>query len=292
VTPGDEPGQTLRLGVLTDLHLAAIGTPAGRFNNIVRLGASRALLAAAVAWLVPKVDALALLGDLTQAATADDYRYLRDRLGETGLPAYLVPGNHDFPVGSRSAAVPGAAFRPAPAGPIVFGPDGIRRGPVLIASARLESSGGWFQLSPPEVPRPASGTGQPLVFLTHFPVLAMRSAIERRGWRFAGDLTNRPDVEHALTRCGRPVIVLAGHLHVRGHVIAGNILQLSMGALAEAPHDASVVSVADTGDALRVTRQCHPLAADDGGGTGAVLDPSYTSFVWQDQNWREDTPSA
>src|SRR5262249_11667339 len=80
-------GQTLRLGVLSDLHLAPAETPPAQFNSTVQLGQSRGLLQTALAWLTPQVDAFILLGDLTQSATADDYRYLARRLNRTGVPS-------------------------------------------------------------------------------------------------------------------------------------------------------------------------------------------------------------
>ena len=278
------PSQTLRLGVLSDLHLAPAGTPSARFNTIVRLGESRDLLRAALAWLAPRVDALALLGDLTHSAAADDYRYLADQLDQTGLPAYLIPGNHDIPAGSRTAVVYSATPRDAQASLIVPDPDCVTHGPALIASAILQEHDDGFRLSLPGLRRAVPPARRPLIFLTHFPALDMRLPIERNGWRYAGNLANRADVQQALHDYGSPVIALAGHLHVRGHTIAGNILQIGIAALAEHPNDATIVSVTSRGTALNVTRWCHSLAPD-GEKPVAVLERSRASFSWQD-GWR------
>jgi hypothetical protein len=278
-----QPGRTLRLGVLSDLHLAPARTPPTRFNTIVRLGESRDLVRSALSWLAPRVDALALLGDLTQSAAADEFGYLVDLLDDTGLPAYLVPGNHDIPA-AGPAVVYSATPRRARASLIVTGPERVSHGPVLITSAALEAHGDGFRLSRPGLLQPA---GRPLIFLTHFPALEMRRPIERHGWRFAGDLANRGEVQQALHAYGGPVIVLAGHLHVRGHAIAGNILQLAIAALAERPSDATIVRVTSGGGALDVTRHSHSLAPD-GGPAGAVLDPSRTGFAWREERWQPD----
>lgn len=275
-----QPGQTLRLGVLSDLHLAPANTPPAQFNATVRLGQTRDLLRAALAWLTPRTDALTLLGDLTQSATADDYRYLADQLSRTGLPAYLIPGNHDIPAGRRTAAIRSAIPPHLQASLII--PGCVSHGPALIASANLKAHDDGFRLSQPRLPRRGR---PPLIFLTHFPALDMRLPVERNRLRYAGNLANRAAIQQALHDYGNPVIVLSGHLHVRGHAIAGNILQLGIAALAEYPHDATIISVTSRGTALNVTRHCRSLATESQT-PAAALDPSLTSFSWQHQNWQ------
>jgi hypothetical protein len=113
---------TVRLGVLADLHLARPGTPPVRFNNLVRLDRSRALLAEALAWLRPRVDAVVLLGDLHRAVAATAavlagigmpapsraefrHRQVIATLRETGLPVLYV-GDTEYDIGEgRAAAV-------------------------------------------------------------------------------------------------------------------------------------------------------------------------------------------
>jgi hypothetical protein len=279
-----QPAQTLRLGVLSDLHLAPAGTPPTEFNTTVRLGQSRELLRAALVWLTPRADALALLGDLSQSATPGDYRYLAGQLGSTGLPGYVIPGNHDIPAERRTAAIHTAIPRRLQASLVT--PGCVSHGPAVIASAHLTAQDDGFRVSQPRLTRPSPAC-RPLIFLTHFPVLDMRLPVERSGLRYAGNLANRAEIQHALHDYGNPVIVLSGHLHVRGHAIAGNILQLCMAALAERPSDATIVTITSRGTALKVTRHSHSLASDTEA-PAAALDPSRTRFAWQHQRWQPE----
>jgi hypothetical protein len=93
-----------------------------------------------------------------------------------------------------------------------------------------------------------------------------------------------------LAALGGPVVVLAGHLHVRGHAISGNVLQLSQAALAESPHDAALITVELREDRIDITRQCHSLGhslATVEGAVPAVLDPARIAFSWDGTAWRD-----
>lgn len=95
---------SVRLGLLTDCHISAPGTADGRFNNPVRLGRSRELLATALDWLGDKVDALVFLGDLAQAALPEDYDYLFAHVAATRLPPSSFPGTMTSPRPTRGLA--------------------------------------------------------------------------------------------------------------------------------------------------------------------------------------------
>lgn len=104
---------------------------------------------------------------------------------------------------------------------------------------------------------------RPLLWLSHFPVLSLESTVRD------------------------PVIVLTGHLHVRAHAIAGNVLQLNMASLAEAPHDASVVTVETHEDAVAVRRTCHRVLDGDDGDEAAAFAAEHTAFNWNGTAWSQ-----
>ncbi|MEU3273195.1 metallophosphoesterase [Saccharomonospora sp. NPDC006951] len=282
---------TLRLGVLTDCHLAERGTPDAHFNNTVRLGRSRELLTGALAYLVPRAETLLLLGDLTQSAVDDDFRYLFERLRGTGLPSYVVRGNHDLPrigcdpLGDALVAFPGEWPREPRAG-------GERIGPVTLASGVLSLDEDGYRdnvkIADNGVPPRSAG---PLVWMTHFPVLSMAGRVRKAGWNHAGDLRNRAAVETMLRALGGPVIALTGHLHVRAHAVEGNVLQLNMAALVEPPHDVAVVTVEVTepGDVL-VRRTCARIGEWQAE-NAPVLDSPDTVFRWDSGRWQISTPA-
>lgn len=270
--------RTLRVGVLTDLHLAPPGTAPTRWNGVVDRGRSRDLLDQALRWLVPRCDVLALLGDLSDGSADDDYRHLTGRLDATGLPAYVIPGNHDMPADGSGAwrGVAGGEGRVA-----VPSPSGVPRPPVLIGAAvlRTHSSHDLSGLGHPRGPGP-------LLWLTHFPVLSLHDAVAAAGWRYAGHADDRAAMAAHLRDHAGPVVVLAGHLHVRGHAISGRVLQLSQAALAEAPHDAAVVTVTTGSGHVHVDRHCHSVADSDADPL-PVLDPPGIAFRWDGTRWAE-----
>ena len=89
----------IRIVQFTDLHL--YGAADGRLRGIATLPALEAALATAqareAAW-----DALLLTGDLVQDDPAG-YAHVRRLFGESKVPVYCLPGNHDEPAPMREA---------------------------------------------------------------------------------------------------------------------------------------------------------------------------------------------
>lgn len=291
--------QTVRLGVLTDLHLAAPGTAPSRFNNPVYRGQAHQLLADALLWLRPRCDALLLLGDLADVPSARDYRLLLDLLAGTGLPAYTVLGNHDIAVPpSPVQACDFAAMTAAKNGqqsraPVPLGTCYLAGGSIALASSPLEPAEGYeFTQTGAGRAVAAARPSRLLVWAAHPPVLSLRSAIEERGWSYAGDVRNLDAVAAALGSYDGPLLALTGHLHVRSHAVKSNILQLGQGALAESPYDAAVVTISCHEGGIDVTRLCHSVA-DLESGPPAALDPADMAFRWDGARWlRSDRPAA
>jgi hypothetical protein len=96
------------------------------------------------------------------------------------------------------------------------------------------------------VGEPETGTA---VVVSHFPVLSREERLTSRGFKYAGDLANRAKLEKRVAGDG-PVVVLSGHIHAREAHASGAVLQLSAGALIEAPHEIAIVDV-ERGSARR-----------------------------------------
>jgi predicted phosphodiesterase len=288
-------GGDLRLGVIADLHLGDPGSEPSSFNNPVRRGESEELLRQSMAWLAARSDAWVLLGDLADGPAARHYKLLARRLASVETPVYAVLGNHDMS-GSYSPARRTLADQVTFLGRTVVGRHVLMSGPLSEhAGAHVQrvpgglSAGRWTPAAEAP-PTPEKAAGPLLVWAAHFPVLSLRDEIEARGWLYAGDLANRDHVQLSLRRYPGPVLALSGHLHVRSHAIAGNILQLTAGALAEAPHEASVVEVAATPGRVQVTRRCQSFRPSPGAVVepGATLDGPLTAFSWKKGRWRQD----
>jgi Icc protein len=96
----------LRLVQFTDLHL--YGAMDGRLRGVEVLATLRATLAAAAADL-DRCDAVLLTGDLVQDDPAG-YAHVQALFGDSPVPVYCLPGNHDEP-GPMRAALAAAPFR-------------------------------------------------------------------------------------------------------------------------------------------------------------------------------------
>ncbi|MDR2378569.1 MAG: metallophosphoesterase [Bifidobacteriaceae bacterium] len=284
----------LRLGVLSDIHLADPGAEPTAFNNPVRRGESEQFLRAALDWLTPRVDALVLLGDLADEPRAASYRRLARALAGAAQPVFALLGNHDLP---NNPAAPAPAFA-ALAGVAEF-PGRTRLGRHVLTSGPLARQGEAFRQfaalpAPPVSPDAAPPDGADLlIWAAHFPALSLRAQISRCDWLYAGDLANRAEVAHTLAHWPGPVLALSGHLHVRAHAISGNTLQLVCGALAEAPCEAAVVEVAPARRGLRVARWCRTFAPARRAEfeLGATLDRQFSAFRWERGRWRTARPT-
>ena len=115
--------------------------------------------------------------------------------------------------------------------------------------------------------RAATGNDAKLtVVLTHFPLFEMKPLLADAELKHAGDLVNREPALEAVEAIAGPVLIVNGHLHVHATIVDGRMLQLSVAALVEPPHDATVLTIAfDTAGAATVTRQAAGLVDDDRG---------------------------
>jgi 3',5'-cyclic-AMP phosphodiesterase len=295
--PGAGPAATaaLRIGVLTDLHLCPPGTADGRWISTERLGASRELTRRGLSLVYEhQPDLVVLLGDLTHQGDPDEIDRLLNDLTGAPAPVIALTGNHDV---NQSATV--LADRLATRSPRArTGRQarsarlaGERIGGVLVAGGNLHRTGQGWDCALDALPSPAAWpAGQLIVWLAHHPVISLRSTFGRLGLPYAGDLVGHHHVLGALRAHDGPAVALTGHLHVRAHAIAGNVLQLSHAAVVEHPHEVSIVEIAQAQRAVTVTR--HALAIPgvpppaDPGPPLAVPGPASATWRWQAGHWR------
>jgi calcineurin-like phosphoesterase family protein len=243
--PGDGAGArpATRIAVLTDSHLCPPGTAPGRWNNPLLRDRTWRLWEGALARIAAlSVDAVAVLGDLTDRAEPDQATRALDQLAALGPPVAVVAGNHDL---AEHGDVVGEAGRRRPR-PGLHLPD-LGDGPEL-ASHRVRgvpitrTGGGAVGLAGHPDDLTVDGAA-PLILLSHYPVLPTVARLTRAGLRHpdelvgAGDLADRLRARPALT------LVLHGHLHAALAGASGRVLQLGLPALVEWPHAVSVVTV-------------------------------------------------
>lgn len=254
----------IRLGVISEIHIVPPGTPEGVWHNPFLFEQAEELFGRAVERCVQaEVDAIAILGDLTHFADAGSFAGVRRVLATVDLPVFVLPGNHDL----DSSAQPLAAFCQALDLPNVTLPPATLALNPAIALSLTSLAPGPAGTGYSAVPSHTSALSDPAlsVVLTHFPAFPMSDLLAGADLKHAGDLTNRAALLDAIATRPGPVLIVNGHLHVHATIAAGRLLQLSVAALIEPPHDVTILTIGvdDAGDPW-VRRQATGLVETPG----------------------------
>ena len=259
----------MRLGVVSDLHLTLDpGMEAAWHNAFDFAGLPGRIDAALAAFERAGADAVVVVGDVAHDGDEPSVRAALERLSaRPDRPPLVVAGNHDCLERDDQLERCGAAMLTADGVDVA----GLRLAGVPVAR---DDAGllGWT----------GARDGRADVVVSHFPVLSRAERLAERGLAYSGDLTNRAELERHLA--GAPVIVLSGHIHARETCARGNVLQLSAGALIEAPHEVAIVDV-DRADAVRVRRRVHALGPAPAG-PDPVLAPEREAWTFAAGGWR------
>lgn len=275
----------IRLGVITEIHIVPPGTPEGVWHNPFLFDQAEELFRCAVQQCVEaKVDAIAILGDLTHFADPGSFAGVRRVLETIELPVYVLPGNHDLDASSQ----PLGAFQQALDLPhVTIAPCMLALTPEIdLSLIGLEPGGGEWKYA--GVRSRAMTGSQPKLnlVLTHFPAYAMKALLADAGLKHAGDLINREPVLDAIRALSGPVLIVNGHLHVHATIADGRMLQLSVAALVEPPHDVALLSIGfDEAGNPWVTREASGLV-DTAGVTLPVLSEREERWQFEDGDWR------
>ncbi len=233
------------------------------------------------------VDAVVALGDLTHSGDEPSTRAALERLAALGRPVLVVAGNHDCRerddrlercVDGASATLTGER-------------NALGGSSQMLSAAGVELAG--TRLAGVPIERPAPGTHRwadapspgdgPSVVASHFPVLSRRDRLAEHGLAYPGDLANRGALHERLRGAG-PVIVLSGHIHARESHARDTVLQLSAGALVEAPYEIALVDVSVAGGDVRVRRRAQALGPPPAG-KDPVLVPADETWTFGSEGW-------
>jgi hypothetical protein len=233
---------SLRLGILSDLHLGRTGQ--GHWHNRLLYDSAAAVAGAAVVALNGEpLDAVYVLGDLTDAGTEAQLAQARWILDGLSAPWFALPGNHDLPAvrsgafqatfaghlppaldGDRSLAIAALAEDPARAGGSgAFALDGQQ---LATVRARLERL------------RPAV-----LLVFSHQPLAPEPEWARAHGGKDAGHFSVGPSfLERVAPTAGR-LVAFCAHQHWH-HVLDGpGWRQCTTAALIEYPMEVRLVAL-------------------------------------------------
>jgi DNA repair exonuclease SbcCD nuclease subunit len=202
------------------------------------------------------VDAIVLLGDLTELADHESMNaVLLDSVG-LGRPVFVVPGNHDLGADGSMLA---RACEAAGSSVELLSSQGAPLGNGLrIAGQPIAHVAGVVRAS--ALPDTAGFNRDAVIWISHYPPLSRQRMAAEAGALYPGDLANSDAVAEALRERGAPTIAVHGHVHFRDAVSDEHVLQIGVPALAEAPHELVVVDV-QLGNELVVGMRTHTLDA-------------------------------
>jgi calcineurin-like phosphoesterase family protein len=242
----------MRIGILNDLHLGHHGE--GQWHNWLMYERAEEIARAVIAVLNRQaLDAVFVLGDITEAGQPEQLALARDVLSALAAPWYALPGNHD------RAAVRSGQFDAAFADHVL--PPYRRWGEIGIATIRErvpadmhdESSyppdGAWIDQALAGARDNAPHT---LVVLSHFPLVGEQWWADEHGGKYAGHLAQGESWLAPFTELSRRrAVILCGHEHWHHVTQSHRWIQVTAAAQIEYPIEARVLEV--DGDALRIT---------------------------------------
>jgi hypothetical protein len=287
----------VRLGVIADPHLSLERVENASWHNPYRLADAHERLDVALAHpLLDDVDVIALLGDLAHFGDRSSIRYVVDAVACGDRPAVLLSGNHDvLTPGVRLEDEVRARAAGHVLSPLAWEPDA----PALKAFAAA-----GVGLAVHEVVQEADRRRQPFdvtgcrmatadpntgvdIWLTHFPVLTLEERCREAHLLYAAHLEYLAPAPAVMPAASGPVVVLSGHLHLRGVTTEANVLQLVFAALVEPPYEVAVVDI----DEASVSYQCASVIEPDAEHL-PVLDPpsGRWSFDPGSGSWSSSAP--
>lgn len=264
--------RSLRIGVIADSHVAidARAAEPASWHNPYRLldSADRLELALGHA-LLRGADVIVVLGDLVHYGDQPSLRRVVELLASTGQPVIAISGNHDvLEAGVRLETEVAAVAAHNVWAPLVASVPPLVTEAFAAAGLGLqvvEVTAMW-----PEPDRPFGveartvvdvDPGTPGVTLSHFPLLDFQARCEGAGFLYSGHLSQLAATPPDLETGWAPHVILSGHLHVRAVEVRPTALQLSFGALVEAPYDIAAVDIVRTGAGVDVSYECSSVRA-------------------------------
>ncbi len=279
----------MRFGIVSDIHLAPPGHPEEAWHNPLALETAMERFRRALAWCAEAgVDGIVVLGDVAHLGDEALLTAGVEAAAATGLPVWMVPGNHDVLVRNDALA---RAISQAGAGNVHFAPAaGAQHSGITIAGVGLAGDASSGGLSAAALD--TSAWGDDLVILaSHFPMLPLRDRTEAAGLKYAGDLVGLAEAAAPVLSRAAPTIVVHGHLHL-GHAEArGALLQVSCAALVEPPFAVNLLQIDQQDGQIRVHHVESSISPVPDVPLPRVSGAN-RRWVFSDGTWREESPES
>jgi predicted phosphodiesterase len=273
----------VRLGLISDLHWPASSDVHASWHNAYDFaGLPERVDRAHRLFADQQVDALVVAGDLCHAGDQASAQSALNRLAADDRPPVLiVSGNHDLlrcDDHLRELIEPPTELLDGAVREIV----GWRVAGVAIDRDPDTGRFRWDRSWPSDRRRVD-------VLVSHFPVVSRAQRMAELGLAYPADLLDLAALATHARASGEPTIVLSGHIHVRESHATGTLLQLSAGALVEAPFEAAIVDVERDAETIRVRRRPMRLGPS-AGARDPVFAPDDEAWSFHDGSWRRHHP--
>jgi len=283
----------MRIGIVTDVHLAPAGTEPLAWHNPYALADAAERFEQALRLCTAEgAEVIALLGDLAHFGDAASLEAGVRIAAAAGRPVWLVPGNHDCTEadGALARAVArhgaGAVRQPPPTGVPLDG------GWRLAGLGLVGDRGGLTARSTGASPVAAWG-GDPVLLLSHYPLLSFAEEARRAGLRHPGDLGDLAEVAPPVLSRRAPTVVLHGHAHLRHASSVGPVLQLSCAALIEPPFEVTLLDLdVDPDDRSTTVHRRADAVAQSGAARLPILVPPEGRWRFDGGRWRPSADTA
>jgi predicted phosphodiesterase len=270
----------MRLGIVTDAHLCPPGTPPDGCHNPYAYERAASMLGKALAdHRADGINALAVLGDMTNGGDSPSLIQAVALLAPVDVPVVILAGNHDrdrdpHQLTDLTRASSNSMRMANPRGETVAG--------IHIAGLPItgEEPDGWRV----EQPCPTAWPDAPVILLCHLPVVSREFAVRAAGFKYAGGLVNGDAAIQALMDRSAPTVVVHGHLHLRDACVAGPVLQIGCAALIEPPHERAIIEV-EARDGVFTVRVSHRPVAASPDVRLPVMSPSDATWTHRTGEW-------
>jgi Icc-related predicted phosphoesterase len=277
----------LKIGVIADVHAAPADSPSESWQGGYAPAEGAALARQAIARLRSEsIDALFVLGD---SANNGDHQSMKDAVAAVSslsVPTWIVAGNVDLRRSQSELEDSLAAVAPNLRLPTAMG----RPFQGFIEAGLRFNGAPDDEIALTNRPNIAAWRDEPVLLLSHYPVISRHNEALAGGWKYSGDAVGLTDLDAELAKRRAPTIVFHGHLHLKDAVANGTLLQLGFPALIESGHQFAIVTISSDAGDIRLNIAWLTATPDDR--PVAKIGEPASSWIFTSHAWLPLAPSS
>jgi 3',5'-cyclic AMP phosphodiesterase CpdA len=198
-------------------------------------------------------DLIVLAGDLAHHGDPDSLLAVLAACRQAPAPVLVATGNHDVSQ-TRDRLSQALADVADPNLSLVTASGAIYDG-TRVAGVHVGEIEGLFWPRLSCLPDTNGWGAEPVVLVSHYPVISLNSIVSAAGLPYPGDLLDRRELCASLLGPGTPTIVIGGHVHARATAVQGTLLQLTVGAMIEPPYECALIEIDDAASGGLIVRR-------------------------------------